>query len=124
MKLKGKATGAKTIPTAHRRYFHVYPPRKNCPKSEEPRALFVSIDWTIGKVMDTFAKAFHVFTSANQASTNSEKLGLFHYTTGKMVVEKMDTPLLELLENETLIDGQSLVLEYSSENEISTSSYK
>lgn len=121
MRLKGKATGGKAIPMSDRRYFLVHPPKTNCSKTEA-RPIFVSVQWSIGKVTDTYAKAFNV-TNANNLAT-VEKLRLFDHSTGSLVSEQMDTLLSDLLDNKTLIDGQSLVLEYSNADTIDSSSYK
>jgi len=121
MRLKGKATGDKRIPTTDRRYFLVHPAKTNCSKTEA-RPIFVNVQWSIGKVTDTFAKAFNI-SNANNFAT-AEKLRIFDRETGAIVAEQMDTILSDVLNNNTLIDGQSLILEYSNTDTIDPSPYK
>uniref|UniRef100_A0A6V7IIZ4 AN1-type domain-containing protein n=1 Tax=Bracon brevicornis TaxID=1563983 RepID=A0A6V7IIZ4_9HYME len=116
MRLKGRATGSKAIPTDERRYFLVHPPL-NHPKTAMP--FFVSSRWTVGKVMDVICDSMNI-----GAKHNNEELRVFHQTSGKLVICKMDTPIADLFDSGELTDGQSLIFEYSNQSHVDASLYK
>ena len=118
MRLKGKANGLKTIPTANRRYFLAYGPKENA-RQVPPKPTFVSHDWTIGKVTDMISKSFNVF----KVEDNTKRPKLFHHSTGQLVTQQMDVTLQNLLDNNVLTEGQSLILEFSNDSQIDPTSY-
>lgn len=118
MRLKGLATGLKGLPTTERRYFLVYGPRE----TGGSKAIYVSVQWTVGKVIDTFADCLGLQNLNNLA--NAKKLRIFNHNTGMIVSKQMDESLIKLYDDGTLVDGQTVVLEYSEEETIDTSHYK
>lgn len=120
MRLKGRAVGSKAIPTDNRRYFFVHLPISSGKK--EPQAVFVSVDWTIGKSIDSVSEILKIRNLNNLA--NSEKLRIFHHVSGELVDSKMDTTLSSLYNKNQLINGQSLIFEYSNAEKIDASLYK
>ncbi|KAK0158514.1 hypothetical protein PV328_009510 [Microctonus aethiopoides] len=120
MRLKGRAIGCKGIPTENRRYFLIYPPLSS-PKKES-RAIYVCQQWTVGKAIDSIAEILGIRNSNNMA--NAEKLRIFHHYNGNILVDKVDIVLSDLFNNNTLIDGQNLILEYSNADKIDSSLYK
>ncbi|KAJ8965907.1 hypothetical protein NQ314_003848 [Rhamnusium bicolor] len=63
MRLKNKATGAKTIPSTNRVYFNVYHPKK---QPEKTMAVFVSNQWTVGRAIDAIAQELHLQNNNNK----------------------------------------------------------
>lgn len=120
MRLKGRAIGCKGIPTENRRYFLIYPPLSS-PKKES-RAIYVCYQWTVGKAIDSIAEILGIRNSNNMA--NAEKLRIFHHYNGNILVDKVDIVLSDLFNNNTLVDGQNLILEYSNADKIDSSLYK
>ncbi|KAH0554792.1 AN1-type zinc finger protein 1-like [Cotesia glomerata] len=120
MKLKGRATGSNNIPLVHRKYFLIYPPLKVAKK--EPRAVFISDDWTIGKSIDSIADIIGINNTNN--TSNPIKLKLFNHLNGQVIINKMDILVSSLLNDNILSDGQSLILEYSKEDTIDYTLYK
>ncbi|XP_011304689.1 AN1-type zinc finger protein 1-like [Fopius arisanus] len=120
MRLKGRAVGAQGIPTVDRRYFLVYFPVAICKK--EPAPVFTSVRWTIGKIIDSIAEILKIPNSNNLA--NTAKLRIFNHSTGEVLAEKMDLGLSDLFDNARLINGQSLIFEYSNENKVNPCLYK
>ncbi|XP_032686590.1 AN1-type zinc finger protein 1-like [Odontomachus brunneus] len=122
MRVKGSAIGPKNIPMSERCYFFVHLPlivkNKHIGTS---KGVFVNSQWTVGKCIDSIADTLKV-PNNNAATTN--KLLLYHHSNGALICNKMDTPLTELFENFTMIDGQQVVLEYSDNVPIETSLYK
>ncbi|XP_063993500.1 AN1-type zinc finger protein 1-like [Diachasmimorpha longicaudata] len=120
MRLKGKAVGSQNIPTVDRRYLQVYFPLITCKTA--PAAVFVNVQWTLGKTIDSIAEILKIRNSNNLA--DSVKLKLFHHRTGDVLGERMDTALSDLFTKGQLVDGQSVIFEYSNENKVDFSSYK
>lgn len=120
MKLKGSSIGSQGIPTVDRRYFLVHYPTttKNAGTS---KGAFISINWTMGKAIDSIADLLGV-PNSNNVST-SKKLRIFHHETGLLVSEKMDVSLSDLFSNKELLDGQSIILEYCNDAKIDPSLY-
>ena len=120
MKLKGHSIGSQGIPTVDRRYFLIYysTTMKNAKSS---KGIFVSVNWTMGKAIDSIANLLGI-PNSNNIST-SKKLRLFHHDTGLIVSEQMDMPLAELFKSNHLIDGQSVILEYCNDTIVDYSLY-
>lgn len=107
MRLKGKAIGLKKIPLESRAYFHVHSPLSSSRKS---LAIFVSKEWSLGRCIDAIAEHLEV---PNQSGAKAEQhLRLYVRSDGQLVPGTMDTRLGDLLAQEKLIDGDSLILEY------------
>ncbi|XP_012260280.2 AN1-type zinc finger protein 1-like [Athalia rosae] len=112
MRLKGRAVGFNGIPTDDRRYFLVHPPITSSLKVPGgPKAAYTCVRWTIGLTIDKFADILGIPNTNN--TSQSKKLKLFHQTTGSILCEQMDVSISELLATSALIDGESLILEYS-----------
>lgn len=122
MRVKGSAIGPKNVPVSERCYFLVHLPltvkNKHIGTS---KGVFVNSQWTIGKCIDSMADTLKV-PNNNAATTN--KLLLYHHSNGALICNEMGTPLTKLFENFTIVDGQRVVLEYSDNVPIVTSSYK
>lgn len=121
MRVKGSAIGPKNVPTSERCYFLVHLPltvkNKHIGTS---KGVFVNMQWTIGKCIDSMADTLKISTNI----TNMSKLQLFHHSNGALIHGEMDTPLIKLFENSTIVDGQRVILEYSNNVPIDTSLYK
>ncbi|XP_076650467.1 AN1-type zinc finger protein 1 [Halictus rubicundus] len=123
MRIKGSAVGPKNVPMNERCYFLVYPSTKMVNKHLGPsRGIYVNMTWTIGKAIDSMASILKMFNNNNVAGAS--RLQLYHHATGALVSKEMDTLLTKLLENSELVDGQSVILEYSDSACIDTSLYK
>ena len=112
MRLKGKAVGSKGIPVTDRVYFLMYPPLTALQKS---KAVFVAKQWSIGRVIDSVADLCNVPNRNNQ--TAATKLRLFHHRDGQMLCTEMEIKLDQLLSEGSVMDGETLVLEYVNERD-------
>ncbi|XP_011505565.1 PREDICTED: AN1-type zinc finger protein 1-like isoform X2 [Ceratosolen solmsi marchali] len=119
MRLKGHSIGPDHISTTERCYFLVHPPIKIFNNS---KGIFVSIHWSIGKVIDSMADLLQIPNNNN--ITNLTKLRLYHHLTGNIVTNKMDVTLSELLNTKILVNGQTIILEYSNDDKIDCFLYK
>jgi hypothetical protein len=123
MRLKGQSVGLNNIPTTERCYFLVHLPINSSIKIMHGcKGSFVSINWSIGKVIDSIANLFNIQNFNNDA--NAKKLRLYHYLTGKIVTNQMDTILSELLNTTNLVNGQDIILEYYNGDKIDFLLYK
>lgn len=123
MRVKSNAVGPKNIPMDERCYFLVYPPASVVSKvTTAPKGIYINKHWTVGKIIDSMADILKIPNNNNLSNTN--KLHLFHYNTGKSICNKMDTPIIELFENSVLIDGQCIILEYSDNTAVDFTLYK
>ncbi|XP_070154886.1 AN1-type zinc finger protein 1 [Polyergus mexicanus] len=122
MRVKGSAIGPKNVPTSERCYFHVHLPLtvKNIHIGTS-KGVFVNMQWTIGKCIDSMADTLKVPNNIDVTIMN--KLQLFHHSNGALIHGEMDTPLIKLFENSTIVDGQRVILEYNNVP-IDTSLYK
>lgn len=110
MRLKGKAVGNKGIPTTDRAYFLVHLPLTVSKKS---KAVFVSRQWSVGRVIDSVADICDVINRNNES--NAKKLRLFHHDSGTVVCTEMEKKLEQLMNDGAIIEGESLILEYTLE---------
>lgn len=123
MRVKGSAVGPKNIPVNERFYFHVYPPTSISNEHIKPsKGIYVNVNWVYGKVIDSIADTLKI--SNNNNITGAHKLQLFDHTTGALICNEMDMPLTKLSESSKLINGQSVILEYSDNMAVDTSLYK
>lgn len=123
MRIKGSAIGPRNVPMNERCYFLVYLPTTVFNKHiGASKGVYMNMNWTIGKVMDSMADILKVSNNNNVAGAC--KLQLFHHSTGALICNEMDTVLKQLLENFELIDGQSVILEYSNNSFVDTTLYK
>lgn len=124
MRVKGSAIGPKNVPTSERCYFLVHLPltvkNKHIGTS---KGVFVNMQWTFGKCIDSMADTLKVPNNNTNAAIMN-KLQLFHHSNGALIYGEMDTPLIKLFENSTIVDGQRVILEYSNNVPIDTSLYK
>ncbi|XP_021931854.1 AN1-type zinc finger protein 1-like [Zootermopsis nevadensis] len=107
MRLKGKAVGSKGIPTTDRAYFLIYLPLT---VQKNSKAVFVAKQWSIGRVIDSVADLCDISNKNNE--TASKKLRLFHQHDGQILCTEMERKLEQLLNGGTLMDGETLILEY------------
>lgn len=123
MRLKGRAAGAKGIPTEERRYFLVHPPVTGSGRDAgSPKAVYTCVRWSLGRTIDTFADTMGVPNTNNTAK--NQKLRLFHRSTGSILSEQMDVLVSDLLSNSALIDGESLILEYCDNSSVDENLYQ
>lgn len=103
MKLKMSAKGKATIPTNHRVYFLIY---KASDDTNHP--VFVSKDWTVGRVLDVVADALK---SVNKNHLpNEPHLHLFSASTGTVL--QNNKVVDDLLKTESVFNGSTIVLAY------------
>jgi hypothetical protein len=107
MRLKGKAVGSKGIPATDRAHFLIYPPLTVRQKS---KAVFVARQWSIGRVIDSVADVCDVSNRNNE--TAAKKLRLFRQQDGHILCTEMERKLEQLLNEGTVMDGETLILEY------------
>ncbi|XP_043265886.1 AN1-type zinc finger protein 1-like [Colletes gigas] len=123
MRIKGSAVGPKNVPMNERCYFLVYLSTKVPNKNLGPsKGIYVNINWTIGKAIDSMADILKISNNNNVLGVS--KLQLFHHLTGTLVCNEMDTLLTKLFEKSELVDGQSVILEYSDTTAVDISLYK
>lgn len=123
MRLKNKSVGPNTVPIIDRRYFLVHPPINNETRIfDSSKGAYVSINWSIGKVIDSISDSINIPNSNNLA--NVRQLRMFHYQNGNIVTSQMDMILSELFESGSLVDGQDIILEYSTNDRVDFSLYK
>lgn len=124
MRVKGSAIGPKNVPMSERCYFLVHLPltvkNKHIGTS---KGVFVNMQWTFGKCIDSMADTLKVPNNNTNAAIMN-KLQLFHHSNGALIYDEMDTPLTKLFENSTIVDGQRVILEYCNNVPIDTSLYK
>lgn len=128
MRLKGKAIGQQDIPMQDRLYFLVYKPMGSNAKEvadkindtitsvvegkieHKPVAVYISKNWSIGKMIDSFSQFCKVINNNNK--TNESKLRLFRLVDGLIVSSIMSMKINKVIENNVIRDGESLILEY------------
>lgn len=132
MRLKGKAIGPKDIPVQDRLYFLVHKPfgvttkqvsdkpidpSSTVPSAQEKStgqdktvAVYVSQNWSVGKIIDSFSQFCKVINNNNKS--NESKLRLFRLNDGLIVSSIMSMKISKILENNIIRDGESLILEY------------
>ena len=106
MKLKAKAIGMATIPAVKRIYFLIILP-KSLNKPSKP--VFVSKNWSVGKVIDSASTICNVVNKNNEF--NEPKLRLFK-TNGHQISSDVSSIISDLIENNFIVDGETLILEY------------
>lgn len=133
MKLKSKAIGQKSIPTADRVYLAIRKPFDNNSKAlqsnpkdiqistqfdERTMPVFVSKNWTVGRCIDSISDLFCIKNENNIPA--APKLRLFRESDSMSIcIDKMDQSIQNLLDKKIIIDGEKLVLEYISNDFIS-----
>ncbi|XP_076247543.1 AN1-type zinc finger protein 1-like [Calliopsis andreniformis] len=123
MRIKGSAVGPKTVPMNERCYFLVYASIKACNKNVGPsKGIYVNMNWIVEKAINSMAEMLKIPNSSD--IENAAKLHLFHHSTGTLISNAMDIPLTKLFENSELVDGQSVILEYSNDTSVNTTLYK
>lgn len=109
MKLKGKALGDNKIPTTDRIFFSVHPPMKN--NQVIPAvSLFTNTNWSVGRSIDLFASRLKI--ENNNDKVKSLKLHLFKLNNGAHISNEMNDLFSNLISNETVNNGDSLILNY------------
>ena len=104
MKLKMKAQGLKSIPMDERVYFGI----KTSNKDMQP--VFVSIKWSLGKVLDSVASLIGLENKNNVSGAS--KLKLFKNIDGQVPANELDIGLEDLLKSEELFNGDTLIIDY------------
>ena len=110
MKLKMKAVGAKSIPTNERIYFGI----KTVKKDMKP--VFVCIKWPFGKVLDNIADLVGLENKNNVAG--APKLKLFKNVDGQLAAQELDKSLEEMLKEEEIFNGDTLILDYVENHDV------
>lgn len=107
MRLKGKAVGLKSIPNTERLYFNIVLPTKS------EKAVYISKTWSLGRAIDFIADECHLQNNNNK----SGELKLRLFKTDKHILSQvMSDSIKDLLDKEFIIDGESLIIEYVSDN--------
>uniref|UniRef100_A0A8D8YBS0 AN1-type zinc finger protein 1 n=1 Tax=Cacopsylla melanoneura TaxID=428564 RepID=A0A8D8YBS0_9HEMI len=120
MKLKAKAVGDHRVPTVDRIYFNVHGPRlaPPSPGQETCKPVYVSCDWSLGKVIDFAAAKLKVLNENKTAGGSGLKLKLFK-ADGKIVGGGEFAKVLgECVKTEEVYSGENLILEKTSEVEL------
>ena len=104
MKLKMKAQGSKSIPMNERIYLGI----KTTNKDIKP--VFVSIKWSLGKVLDSVASLIGLENKNNVSGAS--KLKLFKNIDGQVPANELDIGLEDLLKSEELFNGDTLIIDY------------
>lgn len=104
MKIKSKATGIKTIPVVDRIYFNVTYGVNTTP-------LFVSKQWSVGRVTDAIAQELKLQNNNNKG--NEKKLRLFRNEDCQHLSNDMSVTLNRLLEEKSISDGENLLIQYN-----------
>lgn len=112
MRLKNKATGLKTIPTTDRVYFNIQRKEKN-----DFTPVFVSKTWSLGRAIDGIATELKLQNHNNK--TAALKLRLFKKEDFKILSTDLSQTLEQLLKSGVIIDGDTLLLEYVSDDCVS-----
>ncbi|KAJ8911864.1 hypothetical protein NQ315_012530 [Exocentrus adspersus] len=107
MRIKNRATGIKSVPIPDRIYFNVIFLKEG---NEKATAVFVSKQWSLGRAIDAIAQELKLENNNNKR--NEKKLRLFKKDTKEIVSNKMSTGLQILLQDDILINGEDLVIEY------------
>lgn len=107
MKIKGKATGLKSIPTADRVYFNV---THISNQGEQTLPIFVSLQWTVGRVIDAIAEEHKLQNNNNKSA--EKKLRLFKKDDGNIISKNVSDNINSLLKENCLINGENLVIAY------------
>lgn len=137
MRIKQKALGPKTIPVSDRVYFSVKKPVEISAKSvrvvqnedhivklgtvmldpdlKDTVPIFIDRKWSLGRCIDSICEYCNVKNENNKMGVI--KLRVFRQLDGYCVSPlKMDLEVNELMDQEVLIEGDKLVLEYIDNN--------
>ena len=71
--------------------------------------------WSIGRVIDSDEDLCDIPNKNNQ--TAATKLRLFHHQDGQILCAEMEIKLYQLLREGSVMDGETLVLEYVNETD-------
>lgn len=100
MKIKMKAEGDKSIASDKRLYLRLI-------SSDVNLSLFVSVDWSVGKVLDILATYARLNNRNNQiGETDPDRIILYEYQTGKLINPFSD-PIGKVVEN-----GMTVAVDY------------
>ncbi|XP_014272425.1 AN1-type zinc finger protein 1 [Halyomorpha halys] len=114
MKIKGSAKGAKSIPSTERMYFLVAPPLEGKDKSCA-KPIFIDKNGNVGKAIDSFSKILKIDNKNNDPT--APQLRLFN-TSGDILSEELSVLLQTMVSDGSIVDGDSLILEYVTKEEI------
>ncbi|XP_060530709.1 AN1-type zinc finger protein 1-like [Cylas formicarius] len=106
MRMKNKATGQKSIPLPDRVYFGI----EYVDVIQKYKAVFVSIKWSVGKVIDAVAEEC-TLPNNNHKST-SKKLRLYKKMDQSNVCNNLAVSVEKLLSDNILINGEDLIISY------------
>ncbi|KAL1137995.1 hypothetical protein AAG570_009690 [Ranatra chinensis] len=116
MKLKRVAVGDNHIPVVDRVFFCVAPPvGTDGGPQHESRAIFVNKQWPVGRAVDSISKRLKLNNRNNE--TGAPKLLLFS-SQGEILATKRDTTIESLVQDGILTDGDSLILETMTQEEL------
>lgn len=103
MKLKQNSTGVNELPSEERVYFSIQTP------SHVQVAVFVSKFWSVGKCIDYIASVSKIANFNNIAG--KLHLNLF-FPSGDCLSGKNDVSIAELIDEEVLFNGQTVIMKY------------
>lgn len=106
MRLKGKATGAKTIPPGDRIYFSIQN-EKTCP---DGKAVFVDNNWSVGRAIDAIASECKMPNNNNVAT--AKKLRLFRKSDNVILTTDMSLKISDLIKDGVITNGITLNADY------------
>lgn len=109
MKLKSKAQGDHRIPTLDRIYVNVHGPKQD---NVFCRPLYVSKDWSIGKVIDFVAGKMKIVND-NKSIATKDKLRLYK-TNGELIAKDFGKLLNDIIQAGIVYNGENIILERSS----------
>lgn len=112
MRLKMHADGEKSLPQTERTYFQVYLPKGS---KEKSKAMFFSLRWSIGRVVDAAASLANLRNENNKLT--AKKLRLCHVPSGEVL--PLDHTLERWITKEEcpLYNGGNVILEYLDDEE-------
>ena len=83
--LKRSAKGDEKIPTEKRIYIHVEASADTTTAKFPTGKFFYSADWSVGRVLDTAARALQVENINNHGGGEEERLRIFHVEGGRLL---------------------------------------
>lgn len=126
MKLKQKAMGQKAIQQEDRIYFLVHLPLSKIASmslksgKDRTKGVFVSKLWPLGKVLDAISDLCSVQNKNNTSQGENQKLKLFKHSSGELLANESYNVLLDqLIKDEEVFNGDTLVLEYVNVSDMS-----
>lgn len=83
--LKRNAKGDSNVPGAKRLYVNVEAEAHSQDSQHRAQALFFSVDWSVGRMLDDAAKRMQISNLNNRAEGESDRLRVYHVEGGKLL---------------------------------------